>query len=81
MIETSVRELVVKKDYYGMDVFQFQGQMAVFCSERLANAFREENVVGAEISEGGWFHERRRYLPSEEFVLSLQDIWKVNKIK
>lgn len=56
MIETSVRELVVKKDYYGMDVFQFQGQMAVFCLERLANAFREENVVGAEISEGDWFH-------------------------
>ena len=55
--------------------------MAVFCSERLANAFREENVVGAEISEGDWFHERRRYLPSEEFVLYLQDIWKVNKIK
>ena len=30
---------------------------------------------------GKWSHERRRYLPSEEFVLYLQDIWKVNKIK
>lgn len=52
-IETYIRELVVKDKYRKKDIITFQGFVPVFFSERIVNAFREENVVGAAIPSGG----------------------------
>lgn len=48
-----MRELVVKDKYRKKDIITFQGFVPVFFSERIVNAFREENVVGAAIPSGG----------------------------